>query len=116
MFTFQQCSFTCLLVAVTINRALIEEASHFTESLHTCTHPLSSHLQYTKAERIFALSYISRVEFLPVTLNDSVQYLVGVGEHSIGEKEGGSVVRAGWVQDEQREERRDGVDFMPWSM
>ena len=51
-----------------------------------------------------------------MALDDSIQNLVGVGEHSIGEKEGGSVVRAGRVRDEQREERGNGVDLVPWSI
>ena len=39
---------------------------------------------------------------------------MGVGEHAVGEEEGGSVVRAGRVRDEEREERRDGVDLVAW--
>ena len=49
-----------------------------------------------------------------MSLDDSVEDLVGVGEHAVGEEEGGSVVRAGRVRDEEREERRDGVDLVAW--
>lgn len=37
-----------------------------------------------------------------------------IGEHAVGEEEGGSVVGAGRVGDEEREERRDGVDLVAW--
>ena len=39
---------------------------------------------------------------------------MGVGEHAVGEEEGGSVVRAGRIRNEEREERRDGVDLVSW--
>ena len=51
------------------------------------------------------LTYISCIQFLLVPLDDGVQHLVGVGEHAVGEEEGGSIVRAGRVGDEQREQR-----------
>jgi hypothetical protein len=47
-----------------------------------------------------------------VSLDDCVEDLVGVGEHAVGEEEGGGVVRAGRVRDEEREQRWDGVDFV----
>ena len=49
-----------------------------------------------------------------MSLDDSVEDFVGIGEHAVGEEEGGSVVRAGRVRDEEREERRDGVDLVAW--
>ena len=62
-----------------------------------------------------ASSYISCIQFLLVPLDDSVQHLVGVGEHTVGEEEGGGVVRAGRVGDEQREQRGNRIDLMAWS-
>lgn len=60
------------------------------------------------------LSYISCIELLPVSLDDSIQDLVGVGEHAVGEKKGGSIVRTGRVRDEEGEQGGDGVDLVTW--
>ena len=50
-----------------------------------------------------------------MSFDDSVQYLVSVGEHTIGEEEGGSIVGAGRVGDEEGEQGGNGVDLVPWS-
>lgn len=49
-----------------------------------------------------------------MSFDDSVQYLVSVGEHAIGEEEGGWIVRTRRVGDEEREERWNGVDLVTW--
>ena len=72
-------------------------------------------MQYISAHvesSLYPLSYISCIELLLVSLDDGVEYLVSVGEHAVGEKEGGSVVRAGRVRDEEREQGWNGVDLV----
>ena len=48
-------------------------------------------------------------------LDDGIKNLMSIGEHAVGEEEGGGVVRAGRVRDEKREEGGNGVDFVTWS-
>ena len=43
------------------------------------------------------LCSLSTCQFSPVSLNESVQHLVTIGEHAIREKEGGRVVGIRWV-------------------
>ena len=40
---------------------------------------------------------LSTVQFSPVSLNESIQHLMTVGEHAICKKEGGKVVGVRWV-------------------